>query len=67
MKFVSSLQGKSDPDGWLELNVKGADLEGVTKIYIPMADALELKKGGDVSANRLSAARFLLGGDTDEE
>jgi hypothetical protein len=67
MRFTSSLQGKTEPDGWLELNVKGADLDGVTKIYIPMADVLALKKAGDLSGSRLNAARALLGGNLDEE
>jgi len=66
VRFTTSYQGKTEPDGWLVLDLAGVDLEGATKLYIPMADIEKLKQGGDVTSERLKQARALLGGDSEE-
>ncbi len=66
MRFTSSYQGKSEPDGWIVLDLTGAEVEGVGKLYLSMEDILKLKHGGDITSDRLKQARSLLGG-FDEE
>ncbi len=63
MRFVNSYQGKSEQGGWVVLDLTGADLDGVSKIYLPGPVLEELRKRGDTSADRLKQARDLLGGD----
>jgi hypothetical protein len=67
MRFTTNYQGKSEPEGWIILDVAGVDLDGVTKVYLAMADVQALKQGGDVAVDRLKQARALLGGDEDTE
>lgn len=67
MRFTTNYQGKSEPEGWIILDVAGVDLDGVTKVYLSMADVLALKQGGDVASDRLKQARSLLGGDDEED
>jgi hypothetical protein len=61
MKFVTTYQGKDDPDGWITLDIKGADLEGAGKVYLSMADIQSLRSGGGKAAEKLQQARSLLG------
>ena len=67
MRFSSLYQGKTDPEGWIVLDLAGADLEGLRHLYLSMEDIESLKKGGDKASDRLKQARSLLGGDLDEE
>jgi len=67
MRFSSLYQGKTDPEGWIVLDLAGADLEGLRHLYLSMEDIEALKKGGDKASDRLKQARSLLGGDLDEE
>lgn len=65
MRFASTYAGKTEPEGWLALDLKGFDLDGVTKLYLPMEDVLAVKEGGDTASDRLRQARALLGGEED--
>jgi hypothetical protein len=67
MRFTTSYQGKSSPDGWITLDLTGVDLDGVNKLVLPMEDIEKLKEGGDLTTDRLKRARSLLGGDPDDE
>jgi hypothetical protein len=67
MRFTSVYPGKSEPGGWIVLDLSGADLEGLKHLYLSMEDIENLKKGGDITSDRLKQARSLLGGDADEE
>jgi hypothetical protein len=70
MRLTDTYQGKSDPEGWIMLDLKGFDLEGATKLYLSLADIQKLRAGGDVQAAKLAQARALLGGfgsDDEEE
>ena len=68
MKFSSLYQGKTEPEGWIVLDLSGADLDGLKQLYLSMEDIEYLKKGGDKASDRLKQARSLLGGDdTDQE
>lgn len=63
LKWTSTFKGKTDPDGWLVLDLAGADLEGATKVYISADEIDRLRKQGDTASKRLLEARALLGGD----
>ena len=69
MRLSDIYQGKTDPDGWIVLDLKGLDLDGETKVYLSLAEIQKLKAGGDTHATKLAQARALLGGldMTDEE
>jgi hypothetical protein len=67
MRFTTNYQGKTEPQGWIVLDVAGVDLDGVNKIYLSIEDVQALKQGGDVATDRLKQARALLGGDREED
>lgn len=66
MRFTTSYMGKTEPDGWIVLDLTGAELEGVGKLYLSMEDIQNLKNRGDVTSDRLKQARSLLGGTKEE-
>ena len=67
MRFTTVHQGKSDPQGWIVLEISSTDLEGVNKVYLSLDDIQKVKEGGDQAAERLRSARALLGGLAEEE
>jgi hypothetical protein len=67
MKKTNIYQGKTDPEGWIVLDLLGIDLDGATKVYLSFADIEQIKMGGDVQAERLAKARALLGAEADDE
>ncbi len=68
MRFTTSYLGKTEPDGWIVLDLTGAELDGVGKLYLSMEEIQGLKQRGDVTSDRLKQARSLLGGfGADEE
>jgi hypothetical protein len=67
LRHADSYQGKTDPDGWIVLDLKGLDLEGASKLYLSLADIRKIQAGGDVHAAKLAQARALLGGLGDDE
>jgi hypothetical protein len=62
MRFTSTYGGDRSEEGWLLLDVRNVDLEGVTQIVLSMADVRELQAAGDEQAELLKRARSLLGG-----
>ncbi len=62
LRFTRTHQGKNDPEGWIVLDLTALDLEGANKVYLPVADIDDLKAKGDKAADKLQAARLLLGG-----
>jgi hypothetical protein len=62
MRFTSTYGGDRSDDGWLLLDVRNVDLEGVSQIVISLADVHELQAKGDQQAEVLNQARSLLGG-----
>jgi hypothetical protein len=70
LRYTKTYQAKTDPEGWITLELTALDLEGVNKIYIPFADILNAQNAGDKANSRLEQAKSLLGGDwgtSDEE
>ena len=66
MRFSSTYGGDRSDDGWLLLDVRDVDLDGVNQIVISLADVKEVQAKGDEQAELLKRARSLLGGDEDE-
>ena len=66
LRFTTTYQGKDDQDGWIVLDMAGADIEGASKLYLSFTDIQKLKAGGDTTSERLKKARNLLGGDDTE-
>jgi len=62
LRFTRTHDGSTSATGWLELDVKGLDLEGVSKITIELAEVDRLRHGGDQQDEALKRARDLLGG-----
>jgi hypothetical protein len=66
MRFTTTHGGDQSEDGWLVLDVKNVDLDGVSQIVISLADVRELKAKGDQQEELLKRARSLLGGGEEE-
>lgn len=56
MGFARVFEGQSDPEGFITLDLKGLDMEGVTRLVLRWSD-LEATKGN--AARGESAARKL--------
>lgn len=63
MEFVTSHEGKTSDEGWLVLHIGGMDLDGITKIYIDLAEVAAVKQRGERHSEVLERMRSLLGGD----
>jgi hypothetical protein len=63
MKFTNTHGGNRSDEGWLVLDVRNVDLDGVSQIFISLAEVSELKAKGDQQADLLKQARSLLGGE----
>jgi len=63
MEFVTSHGGKTSEKGWLVLNLRTLDLEGITRIYIDLEDVEDLRERGERHSDALRRMRSLLGGD----
>jgi len=63
MRILSSLEGRSSKQGWLELNIATEDLDGVSKIVVSLDDVEALREGREKASVALERTRKLLGGD----
>jgi hypothetical protein len=66
MRFTTSYGGDRSEEGWLLLEIRDVDLEGVSQIAIRLADVLALQAQGDQQDEALKRARALLGGGEQE-
>jgi hypothetical protein len=62
MRFTSTHSGNESEGGWLVLDIRNVDLEGVGQIVINLADVREIKAKGDQQDDLLRQVRSLLGG-----
>src|SRR5438045_2343966 len=51
MRFTSTHGSDRSEEGWLVLDIRNVDLEGVSQIYVSLADVRELKAKGDQQAD----------------
>ncbi|MDW8320350.1 MAG: hypothetical protein RMM08_03210 [Armatimonadota bacterium] len=56
MRITYSHEGRQSEKGWLVLDVRGLDLDGVNSIVIPLEDIEKLQEGSQQQANPLTAA-----------
>ena len=67
IRFSSSYQGKTEPDGWIVLDLTAVELDGVTRLYLSGEDIAAARARGDQTGDRLKQARSLLGADAGDE
>lgn len=65
LKVSGSYSGTSSKEGWLEIDIRALDLDGVTKLHVNLDEVAGVKGKRDSAASALSAwdAAF---GKTDE-
>jgi hypothetical protein len=62
IRFAGSYDGKSVPEGYLVLDIKGLDIEGVSTLLVKITDIDAARKEGDKQEEAKRTARELLGG-----
>jgi hypothetical protein len=65
VKFVSSYRGQTSEEGWVEIDVKALDLEGVSRIYVNLAHVASKRGKADEAASLLDKWDAVFG-DRDE-
>lgn len=60
MRILHSHEGKQSEKGWLVLDVRGLDLDGVNSIVIPIEDIEKLQEEPQQQANPLEQLYKLL-------
>lgn len=61
MRLTHSHEGRQSEKGWLVLDVRGLDLDGVNSIVIPIEDIEKLQEEPHQQANPLEQLHKLLG------
>jgi len=69
LKYAATHGGTSSQEGWLEIDIRAVDLEGVTKLYVNLDDLARVKEKRDTAASAMDAwdAKFAQHDDTGEE
>jgi hypothetical protein len=62
LEVKPAYEGRDSPAGWLEINLKGLDLDGVTRLYIDLADIEGLRSKRGEADDLLKRLRGSLGG-----
>ena len=60
--FAKVHDGKPSPDGYIVLNLKGFDLEGVTSLAIDVSEIDAYRSAGDKADQEKQRVKDLLGG-----
>ena len=55
LKFAAAHGGTSSSEGWLEIDIRPLDLDGVTKLYVNLDDVANVKTKRDAAAGMLDA------------
>ncbi len=60
LKYAATHGGTTSQEGWLEIDIRALDLDGVTKLYVNLDDLSRVKEKRDTAASALDAwdARF---------
>ncbi len=61
MRITRSHEGRQSDKGWLVLDVRGLDLDGVNTIVISIEDIERLQEGSQKETNPLEQLQKLLG------
>lgn len=62
LRFTKLHDGRTVPEGYIVLDLKGVDMEGVTSLVLEVADIEAARAGGDQQEEAKRRARELLGG-----
>jgi hypothetical protein len=62
MRVLSTHEGRSPARGWLELDFRAVDLDGVSRIYVDLDELERIRARGGEEGDVLEQARKLLGG-----
>ena len=62
MRLSSSHGGQTRARGWLVINIRGMDLEGVNELVISMEEIEKMAAAGPEQDETLTRVRDLLGG-----
>jgi hypothetical protein len=62
IEYTRVHDGKPSAEGYIVLNLKGFDLEGVTSLAIDVSDIEACRKAGDKAAEEKQRVKDLLGG-----
>lgn len=61
LEVKPTFEGRESPAGWLEINLKGLDLEGVTKLYLDLAELEGLRSRQGQAEDLFKKLRGTLG------
>ena len=61
MDIVGVYEGKSPGNGWLVLDIRKLDLDGINKLYINLDDVESLRQSKSEQTDALTQAKKLLG------
>lgn len=62
MRFTRTDEAHSDPTGFLVIDLKALDLDGVDRLVLPWADLEAVRAQGDKQADESKRVRDMLGG-----
>ena len=66
VKFVQTHRGVTSEDGWVEIDIKQLDLDGLSRIYVSLAHVRSGKGKADDAASLLDKWDSVFGGDDDQ-
>ena len=66
IRFSPSRKGVKSEEGWLEIDLRAIDLEGLSKIYVNLSDVARIKQKRDDAASVLNAWDAAFGKKDDE-
>jgi len=55
LKYAATHGGTSSNEGWLEIDIRALDLDGVTRLYVNLDDLARVKDKRDSAASALDA------------
>ena len=62
LKFAAAHGGVSSNEGWLEIDIRAVDMDGVTKLYVNLDDVASVKTKRDAAASAMDAWDAKFGG-----
>lgn len=67
LKVSAAYNGAASAEGWLEIDIRALDLDGVTKLHVDLADVASAKGKRDQAASTLDRWDELFGKQDDGE
>jgi hypothetical protein len=60
IRFATSYRGTASAEGFVEIDIKALDLDGVSKLYVDLSDVARLREKRDAAARTVDAWDALL-------